>query len=60
MSQRKVLYLIDGSSYIYRAFFAIGRLSNSQGMPTQAVYGFIQMIRKIRDRKRPRIPGHGL
>ena len=53
MSQRKVLYLIDGSSYIYRAFFAIAHLSNSRGMPTQAVYGFIQMIKKIREEKDP-------
>ena len=34
MDQRKVLYLIDGSSYIYRAFYAIAHLSNSKGMPT--------------------------
>jgi DNA polymerase-1 len=47
------LYLIDGSSYIYRAYYAINRLTNPQGMPTQAVFGFIQMIRKIIDQEKP-------
>jgi len=45
--KQKTFYLIDGSSYIYRAFYAIGRLSNSKGMPTQAIYGFNQMILKV-------------
>ncbi|MFH1228565.1 MAG: DNA polymerase I [Planctomycetota bacterium] len=40
-------YLIDGSSYIYRAFYAIRGLSNSKGMPTNAIYGFITMLLKI-------------
>ncbi len=44
MSDRPKLLLIDGSSYIYRAFYAIGHLSNSKGMPTNAIYGFTQMI----------------
>ena len=47
------LYLIDGSSYVYRAFFALGHLSNSKGMPTKAVFGFTQMIRKILDQEKP-------
>lgn len=47
MSKQKTFYLIDGSSYIYRAFYAISRLTNSKGMPTQAVYGFNQMILKV-------------
>jgi DNA polymerase-1 len=50
--EKKSFYLIDGSSYIYRAFYAIGRLSNAKGMPTQAIYGFAQMLLKvIRERK---------
>ena len=53
MTDRPKLYLIDGSSYIYRAFFAIGRLTNAQGMPTQAVFGFVQMIRKIIEQEKP-------
>ncbi len=52
MNPNKTLFLIDGSSYIYRAFYALGRLTNMRGMPTQAVYGFSQMILKvIRDKK---------
>ena len=46
------LYLIDGSAYIYRAFFALPPLSNSKGLQTNAVYGFTNMILKIlRDHK---------
>ena len=45
------VFLIDGSSYIYRAFFAIGHLSNSKGFPTNAIYGFTNMLLKVlRDR----------
>jgi len=47
MSDRPRLFLIDGSSYIYRAFYAIGHLSNSKGLPTNAIYGFTQMLLKV-------------
>ena len=53
MTPRKTLYLIDGSSYIYRAFYALGRLTNVRGMPTQAVYGFAQMLTKVMREKKP-------
>jgi DNA polymerase-1 len=53
MDPKKTLYLIDGSSYIYRAFYALGRLTNSRGMPTQAVYGFAQMLLKVMREKKP-------
>lgn len=46
-SARKRLYLIDGYSNIFRAFYAIRNLSNSKGLPTNAVYGFVQMLRKL-------------
>jgi len=46
-------YLIDGNSYVYRAFYAIKSLSTSQGMPTNAVYGFTTMLLKIIREKRP-------
>ncbi|MBI5194496.1 MAG: DNA polymerase I [Nitrospirae bacterium] len=51
------LYLIDGSSYIYRAYYAIKGLSNSKGMPTNAVYGFTNMLLKILNEKRPQLIG---
>ncbi len=44
---RPSLYLIDGSSYLYRAYFALPFLSNSKGLPTHAAYGFTRMVMKI-------------
>lgn len=43
----KKLYLVDVSSMFFRAFYAIRQLSNSKGMPTNAVYGFLSMIVKL-------------
>ncbi len=47
------LYLIDGNSYVYRAFYAIKGLSNSKGFPTNAIYGFTNMLLKILKEKTP-------
>ncbi len=47
------LYLIDGNSYFYRAFHAIKELRNSKGFPTNAIYGFTNMILKIMREKKP-------
>lgn len=44
---KPALYLIDGSSYIYRAFFALPPLANSKGFPTNAIYGFTNMLLKV-------------
>lgn len=44
---KKRLFLIDGNSFCYRAFYAIRSLSNSKGQPTNAVYGFVTMLGKI-------------
>ena len=45
------LFLVDGSGYIYRAFYAIQPLSNSKGLPTNALLGFTRMLAKlIRDK----------
>jgi DNA polymerase I len=47
----KEIYLIDGSSYIYRAFYAMRNLNNSKGIPTNAVYILTRMLIKlIRDK----------
>jgi DNA polymerase-1 len=53
MSHRPRFYLIDGSSYIFRAFYAIGHLSNSKGLPTNAIYGFTQMLLRVLKEHQP-------
>jgi len=50
---KKTLYIIDGSAYVYRAYFAIRELSTSSGLPTNAVYGFAQILLKLIKTKRP-------
>ncbi len=46
------LYLVDGSNYVFRAFYAIRELTNSRGFPTNAVYGFTTMLlRFLREHK---------
>jgi DNA polymerase-1 len=45
--KKPTLFLIDGSNYIYRAFYAIRELSNSKGFPTNAIYGFTNMLMKL-------------
>ena len=42
------LVLVDGSSYLYRAFHALPNLSNAQGEPTGALHGVLSMINKLR------------
>jgi DNA polymerase I len=43
----KTLLLVDGSSYLYRAFHALPDLRNTRGEPTGAIYGVINMLRKL-------------
>jgi len=52
-TSRPTCYLIDGSAYIYRAFFALPALSNSRGIQTNAVYGFTTMLMKILRERKP-------
>jgi len=46
-SNNRPLVLVDGSSYLYRAFHAMPNLTNSQGGHTGAVYGVINMLRRL-------------
>ena len=46
MSSRKLL-LVDGSSYLYRAFHALPPLTSSKGEPTGAVLGVLNMLNKL-------------
>jgi DNA polymerase-1 len=47
MTQRPDLVLVDGSSYLYRAFHALPPFSNSRGEPTGAVFGVLNMLNKF-------------
>src|SRR3989304_5468054 len=48
MSFAKTLLLVDGSSFLYRAFHAMPDLRNRHGDPTGAIYGVRNMLRKLR------------
>jgi len=48
------VYLIDGNAYIYRAYHAISPLSNKNGQPTHAVYGFTNILLRVIRERQPR------
>jgi DNA polymerase-1 len=50
---RPTLHLVDGSAQLHRAYFAIRGLATSRGMPTNAVYGFTTMLRKLLSDEKP-------
>jgi len=47
MSGKKTLYLVDGSSYLFRAYYALPPLTTSKGLSTGAAYGVINMLKKF-------------
>ena len=47
------IFLIDGQSYIYRAFYAVHDLTNSSGFPTNAIFGFVNMLQRVRETHDP-------
>jgi len=53
MGNEKTIYLVDGTAYIYRAYHAIRGLSNSTGLPTNAVFGFTKMLNKLIEDRSP-------
>jgi DNA polymerase-1 len=53
LEKKATLYLIDGSSYIYRAFYGVRHLSTSTGIPTNAIYGFGNMLNRVLREKSP-------
>jgi DNA polymerase-1 len=53
MAKSKTLYLIDGSSYLYRAFHALPPLTSASGEPTGAVYGVVNMLNKFLSETEP-------
>jgi DNA polymerase-1 len=46
-SEKKRFFIMDGNTYIYRAFYAIEELSTSTGIPTNAVFGFTRLLLKL-------------
>ncbi len=47
------IFLIDGHSYLYRAFHATPYMSNSKGVPTNTTYAFISMLKKLLNEEKP-------
>jgi len=41
------IFLVDGQAYIYRAFYAVRDLQTSQGVPTNAIFGFTNMLQRL-------------
>jgi len=54
MTEKKTpLILVDGSSYLFRAFYAMPELTNSKGNPTGAIYGVVNMMMKLISQFKP-------
>ena len=54
MRDQARLYLIDGTSYIFRAYYAIRQyLSTKAGLPTNAILGFANMLIRLLEEERP-------
>jgi len=51
--KENTIYLVDGSSYIYRAYHAVRHLSTTQGLPTNATFGFTNMLLKLLSDREP-------
>jgi DNA polymerase-1 len=57
VAEPRTLFLVDGSSYLYRAFHALPPLTNSQGEPTGAVLGVLNMLQKLLKEQDPPLIG---
>ncbi len=53
VSKQKTIYLIDGSGYIHRAYHAVRHLSTTRGLPTNAIFGFTNMLLKLLADRKP-------
>lgn len=53
MNPLQRLLIVDGHAYAYRAFFAIRELRSPEGQPTNAIYGFVKMLAKMRATIKP-------
>jgi DNA polymerase-1 len=52
-TNNKRLYLVDGMSHVYRAYYAIRGLSNSSGLATNAIFGFTMILRRLITTEKP-------
>lgn len=52
MDKERII-IIDGSSYFFRAFYGVPRLTTSKGLPTNAIYGFINMLMRVLEVEKP-------
>ena len=53
MESQKKFILIDGNALLYRSFYALPPLTNSEGVPTGAVYGFTRVLMKLLREEQP-------
>ena len=53
MEKGKKLVLIDGHSILHRAFYGVPDLTNAQGLHTNAVYGFLNIMFRILEEEKP-------
>ena len=53
MNSAPQLYLLDGSSYIYRAYYGVRDVATAAGMPTNAVLGFTRMLLGLLQENQP-------
>src|SRR5437773_1754653 len=53
MLKHPLFLIVDGMSQAYRAYFAIRGLASSQGLPTNAVYGFAIMLKRVLEKYPP-------
>ena len=51
--EKKKIYVVDGSSFIYRAYHALPELITAKGQPTNAIYGFTTMMLKLIEDEQP-------
>ncbi|MFA5116228.1 MAG: DNA polymerase I [Candidatus Omnitrophota bacterium] len=54
---RPRLFLLDATAFCYRAYYALGELATSYGQPTNAVYGFVNILKKILKNDKPQYLG---
>ncbi len=52
--QKDIFIIIDGHSLMYRAFYALPKLMNKEGLHTNVIYGFVNMINKLLDEYNPK------